>query len=400
MEFAKKYKLDVFLLDGARDWLTEGDMNNAISVINEANELNKILDYKLKGVSLDVEFYLTDGYQEAANEDNVDKQLLLFRQFTENTKKCCDYAESLGLKYSMALPVWLDKLSEEVLEDLMNYNYDHIAFMNYFKETVMNNMDQEVEIAKKHNIKIVSIAEVQDPKFGTVGEEDTFYNEGLEKCINTLNAIKQKYNYKNLGISYHYYKPLLPLLERDTDVGIENVYELQIFPYINETNIMVDKAQISENGNKFEPIYINNSELNKNTVIFYGLEYGKQYELKIESGNYSITKTFTYQKGDDIFNELEIAYIDIMLEETKPSEDKPSKDTQVTDSPSKEDSSKKDKEGESILEKNKTSEEEILPDKLPQTGDTNLPRIILVTVIVLTTIVDGILIYKMHKITI
>ena len=163
MKFAKKYNLDVFLLDGARDWLTEGDMNNAISVINEANELNKILDYKLKGVSLDIEFYLTDEYQEAANEDNVEKQLLLFRKFTENTKKCCDYAESLGLKYSMALPVWLDKLSEEVLEDLMNYNYDHIAFMNYFKETIMDNMNQEVEIAKKHNIKIVSIAEVQDP---------------------------------------------------------------------------------------------------------------------------------------------------------------------------------------------------------------------------------------------
>ena len=283
MEFAKKYELDVFLLEGARDWLTEGDMNNVIDVINEANELNKILDYKFKGVSLDVEFYLTNEYQEAANNENTEKQLSLFRQFTENTKKCCDYAESLGLKYSMALPVWLDKLSPEILEDLMNYNYDHIAFMNYFKETIMENMDQEVEIAKKHNIKIVSIAEVQNPEFGTVGEEDTFYNDGLEQCINTLNNIIQKYNYKNLGISYHYYKPLLSLLERDTDIKIENTYELQITPYVNKTNVKVDKAQISENGNKFEPIYISDNETGKNAIIFYGLEYGKQYEkLKVE----------------------------------------------------------------------------------------------------------------------
>ncbi len=390
MEFAKKYNLDVFLLEGARDWLTEGDMNNVISVINEANELNKILDYKLKGVSLDVEFYLTDEYQEAANEGNVDKQLSLFRQFTENTKKCCDYAENLGLKYSMALPVWLDKLSEEVLEDLMNYNYDHIAFMNYFKETIMDNMNQEVDIAKKHNIKIVSIAEVQDPKFGTVGEEDTFYNDGLEQCINTLNDIRHKYNYKNLGISYHYYKPLLSLLERDTDVRIENTYELQIFTYINETNIKVDKAQISENGNKIEPIYINNNESGKNAVIFYGLKYGKQYELKIESGNYSTTKTFTYQKDDDIFNELEIAYMDIKLEETKQDENKPSEDTPETDTPS-EGNSEKDKPGESFLEKN----DKLAPYQIPKTGDTNLPQIILVIAIVL--IVKGILIYKIHK---
>ncbi len=188
MEFAKQYNLDVFLLEGARDWLTEGDMNNVIDVINDANELNKILDYKLKGVSLDVEFYLTDEYQSSETEGQIE----LFKTFTENTKKCCDYANSLGLEYSMALPVWLDKLSEEVLEELMNYNYDHIAFMNYFKETIMENLDQEVEIAKKHNIKIVSIAEVQNPDFGTVGEEDTFYNDGLEQCISTLNAIKRK----------------------------------------------------------------------------------------------------------------------------------------------------------------------------------------------------------------
>lgn len=331
MEFAKQYELDVFLLEGARDWLTEGDMNNVIDVINDANELNKILNYKLKGVSLDVEFYLTDEYQNAANEEDVDKQLSLFRQFTENTKKCCDYAESLDLKYSMALPVWLDKLSEEILEDLMNYNYDHIAFMNYFKETIMENMDQEVEIAKKHNIKIISIAEVQNPEFGTVGEEDTFYYDGLEQCINTLNDIREKYNYNNLGISYHYYKPLLSLLERDTNVGIENKYELQIFPYINETNIKVDKAQIICNGIKFEPIYFSDIESGKNAVIFYGLEYGKQYELKIESEDYSITKTFTYQKGDNIFNELEIAYMDVMLEGTKQEEKDPDVDKDKPD---------------------------------------------------------------------
>ena len=449
MEFAKKYELDVFLLEGARDWLTEGDMNNVLEVIDEANELNKTLDYKLKGVSLDVEFYLTDEYQEAANNGETEKTLALFRQFTENTKKCCDYAENLGLKYSMALPVWLDKLSKEVLEDLMNYNYDHIAFMNYFKETIMENMDQEIEIAKKHNINIVSIAEVQDPKFGTVGEEDTFYNDGLEQCMDTLNNIVQKYNYENLGISYHYYKPLLPLLERDTEVGIENKYELQVLPYIDGINVKAEKAKISENGND-EPIYVNDS--NKNVVIFYGLEYGKQYELKIESGNYSVTKTITYQKDDDIFNELEIASMDVELEEMKqedkPSEDIPEIDEPGADTPSEDtpgtnepetnipeteepgtstpgtqepdendseednpeienpnkpsenkpeiDTPSEDEPNKKEQEINKPDEDKLATNVIPKTGENNLAQIILIMIIIIL-IFNGIIIYKRTK---
>ncbi len=140
-----------------------------------------------------------------------------------------------------------------------------------------------------------------------------------------------KYNYKNLGISYHYYKPLLDLIERDTDVKIEDRYELQVFPYINGKSIKVDKAQISGNGT--QPIYGYDSEKGRNVIVFYGLEYGKQYELKIESGNFVATKTFTYQKGDKIFDDLEIAYMDITLEEKAPVEDKPVEDKPVEDKP-------------------------------------------------------------------
>ncbi len=363
MEFAKQYKLDVFLLDGARDWLTEGDMNNAISVVDQAYEINKTLDYKLKGVSLDVEFYLTDDYQAG----DTDRQIELFKKFTENTKKCCDYANNLGLGYSMALPVWLNKLSQEELENLMNYNYDHIAFMNYYKETIMENIDEEVEIAKKHNIKIVSIAEVQDPRKGTVGEEDTFYDEGLQTCINTLNDIRQKYNYENLGISYHYYKPLLDLLERDTDVGIENRYEVEVSPYIDGKSIKVDEAIITGDGKTLQPIYGYYNESQKYVLNFYGLEYGKEYTLTVKSGNFTGTKTFIYQKGDENLNELEIAHMDILLEENKPSEEQPGETN-----PGEENKPSEEQPGETNPgEENKPSEEQ--PEET-NPGEENKPN--------------------------
>ncbi len=396
MEFAKQYNLDVFLLDGARDWLTTGDMNHVTSLINQAYKLNQILEYKLKGVSLDVEFYLTDDYQSG----DYDRQLELFKIFTENTKKCCDYANNHGLEYSMALPVWLNKLSEEVLEDLMNYNYDHIAFMNYFKETIMENIDEEVEIAKKHNIKIVSIAEVQNPKYGTVGEEDTFYPDGLQKCIDTLNAIKQKYNYENLGISYHYYKPLLELLERDTKTGIENKYELEVYPYINGKNINVKEATVTINNTTFEPIHGYHNEKEEHIISFYGLEYGKEYTLTIKNENFMATKTFTYQKNNKDLDELEIAYMKVMLEEykqpekddldkqeqnnpnngenktdenepnknspeqTKPNENEPNKNTPQTTKP----------EENNLQNKDNT----VAPNVIPQTGESYLIEKILI----------------------
>ncbi len=313
MEFAKQNKLDVFLLDSAFDWLTTGDMSNVTKLIDKAYELNKKLDYKLKGVSLDVEFYLTDEYKQAEKE----RQLELFQIFTKNTKKSCDYANSLGLEYSMSLPVWLNKLSEEELENLMNYKYHHIAFMNYYKETIMDNLDEEVKLAKKHKIKIVSVAEVQDPKYGTVGEEDTFYNDGLKKCMDILDEIKQKYNYENLGVSYHHYGPLLSLLEKDTDSKIENSYEVEVNPYEGQSSKKVDQATIRSDGKNLQSISGYHNEEKKYYIRFYGLEYGKKYTLTLKSGNQTVTKTFEYQKGDKDLDEHEIAYIKVDLEEEK-----------------------------------------------------------------------------------
>ena len=170
---------------------------------------------------------------------------------------------------------------------------------------------------QKHKIKIVSVAEVQDPKYGTVGEEDTFYNDGLKKCMDTLDEIKQKYNYENLGVSYHHYGPLLSLLEKDTDSKIENSYEVEVNPYEGQSSKKVEQATIRSNGKNLQSISGYHNEEKKYYIRFYGLEYGKKYTLTLKSGNQTITKTFEYQKGDKDFDEHEIAYIKVDLEEEK-----------------------------------------------------------------------------------
>ncbi len=376
MEFSKQYNLDVFLLEGARDWLnTENDITKVKEVIDEAYRLNQTLDYKIKGVSLDIEFYLAEEYQNSEDEEYHKE---LFRIFTENTKKCCDYANSNGLGYSMALPVWLNKLSEEILEDLMNYNYDHIAFMNYYQPTIMENIDEEVEIAKKHNINIVIITELQAPQY--VDINDTFYDEGLEDCINTLNSLKEKYNYKRLGTSYHYYLPLLDVLERDTNVGIENKYEIELYPYIDGKSVKPDKAEITS-GDGASPIYGFYNEAGEYVVNFYDLEYGKEYTITIKCGNYIGTKTFTYQKGDKEFTDYEIAYLSLNLEqnseEEKPGENQPSSGNTVVSNTTKNETIKPDtntSKNETIKPDTNTSKNEtIKPDTNTTKNETVKP---------------------------
>ena len=321
MEFAKLYKLDVFILGGSsttRDALTNEESTFVKDLIDNIATLNQELDYKIKGVSLDIEFYLTDEYQKYTDsEGDTEKKKELFKTYTANNKKYCDYANSKGLAYAMALPVWLNKLDNETLEELMNYKYDHIAFMNYYKETIMNNLDEEVEIAKKYNLNIVSIAELQDPSNGSVGEEDTFYIDGLSKCLETLSNLQKQYYYDKLGVSYHYYLPLLKVLERDTSIGIQNKYELEIKPIKDDVNVKMNDVTVSDDSIK----YLIDKD---NKIILLGLEYGKEYTITIKNDELDGTKTFTYQKDDSSFNELEMNSTDVLLEERK-EEVKPSK---------------------------------------------------------------------------
>ena len=114
------------------------------------------------------------------------------------------------------MPVWLDSLDEEILEEIIKLDYDHIAYMNYNKKNALENISKEVELAKKYNKKIVNIAELQNPdKHKGLLESETFYNDGIIVCNQKLTQILNKYNYNNLGISYHEYNSLVELMEKE-----------------------------------------------------------------------------------------------------------------------------------------------------------------------------------------
>ena len=284
ISYCQLKNIDLYLLDGGSDWYTDEEKYNVIEMIDRTSEFNETNNNAIKGIKLDIEFHTTDFYSSLSDEE----QKAEFQKFYEANKEFCEYAKEKGLKYAIDLPVWLNYLDEGILEELIKLDYDHIAYMNYDRTDDGNfeNLDEEVELARKYNKKIVNIFELQDPnKHEGLPETDTYYNLGLDRCIEDMNKLLQKYNYSKLGRSYHYYEPLVELLSDET----ENKYDLELYPYYGEVSTEIKSAKITdENGKIYSSLSNQYKDGSQEYIItFFGLEFGKQYTLTINEGPYS-----------------------------------------------------------------------------------------------------------------
>ena len=284
ISYCQLKNIDLYLFDGGSDWYTDEEKYNVIEMIDRTSEFNKTNNNAIKGIKLDIEFHTTDFYSSLSDEE----QKAEFQKFYEANKEFCEYAKEKGLKYAIDLPVWLNYLDEGILEELIKLDYDHIAYMNYDRTDDGNfeNLDEEVELARKYNKKIVNIFELQDPnKHEGLPETDTYYNLGLDRCIEDMNKLLQKYNYSKLGRSYHYYEPLVELLSDET----ENKYDLELYPYYGEVSTEIKSAKITdENGKIYSSLSNQYKDGSQEYIItFFGLEFGKQYTLTINEGMYS-----------------------------------------------------------------------------------------------------------------
>lgn len=299
IKFCELYDIDLFALEGDPTWYQEDKRSRVTEIIDEIENYNKKYGRKIKGINIDIEFYLSDVYKNAQTEE---EKIQEFRTFVEANQEFCNYANERNIKYAVCLPVWLNYSDESLLEELNKIAYDHITYMNYVKDDSVKNIKQEVELAQKYYKKIVTIAELQSTeKHVGLKEEETFYNDGLVVCNNKLQEILDTYNYNKLGISYHEYKSLVELIEREYPSEAYR-YKLEIYPYYQGTSIEIKTARlIDENGEELP--YITNQYHTSNSqeyiVLFFGLESGKQYTLIVDDGNYYYEGTILKETYDD-----------------------------------------------------------------------------------------------------
>lgn len=169
---------------------------------------------------------------------------------------------------------------------------DRTSIMTYNKEYMFVDMDEEIEIAKKNNKEIESLTEFNrlDEASG-INENLTYWvdNNPIGTCLNNWNKINEKYNYENLGYSYHHLSVIME---------IKSNHKLK-------KNVI---TFVDENGNNLTSGDIKVTLSNKN-VYDYINYYGKinflatdENSYNIEINGYSIEKIEKVSENDNIIN--------------------------------------------------------------------------------------------------
>ncbi len=86
--------------------------------------------------------------------------------------------------------------------------------MNYNRENEYAQMEDEVELAREYQKRIICIYELQQPGKHGLTDINTYYHAGLKVLQASRETLEQQFAYGRLSFSYHYYDPLLELLEQ------------------------------------------------------------------------------------------------------------------------------------------------------------------------------------------
>ncbi len=316
MEFAKRENLNSYIVYGQKYGHQHENVKRVRDLIDQVAEYNSESEYKILGIAIDSEFHKTEEYRRA----NYHRRVQMLREYVVFMKEVYSYASSKGLKFVACIPTDYDNyLSVELVEELIANGCDYVQLMNYTKETMIQDMSKELELAKKYNKPIETIAEVQKPGENGVTEAITYYYDGIDVCKNKFKEIESTYQYKDLNYSYHYYDPVVELCEEQLDYSKEFNYEL--YPKdINGDSVYVEKAYLTNGTEKIEGINLYNTKSKEHIIYFYGVEYLKNYRLVIEDENYETKdiKSIFYAKSDDVtkYDEVYLKVKEEIPEET------------------------------------------------------------------------------------
>lgn len=186
-----KEKIDIYHLAGDPSWGRENGFLKIAGEIDKLEEYNQKVPYKIKGIVLDIEPYVSEKEEKFAIED--------FEIYVKEIKKSYRYIQDKNLELILAIPYWFDHIDIALLESLIQ-NADGISIMNYSKNKTIKNMKEEWSLAKKYQKQINTIYEIEYDK------EDYFSSK--EEIEKDFNKIKNAYQDYPIDIAYHHYKSM------------------------------------------------------------------------------------------------------------------------------------------------------------------------------------------------
>ena len=286
--------INTYFLTGDAMWYKNPtEIKTRIDLIADYNSKNT---NKIEGIVLDIEPYGSAGYG-----DNISDG---FTTYINTIEEISTYAKEKNVKVVNVIPNWYNKYTiEEKVDDTFKSQVmsllerlikapDRTSIMTYNKEYMFVDMDEEIEIAKKNNKEIESLTEFNrlDEASG-INENLTYWvdNNPIGTCLNNWNKISEKYNYENLGYSYHHLSVIM-------EIKSNHKLKKNVITFVDES------------GNNLTSGDIKITLSNKN-VYDYINYYGKinflatdENSYNIEINGYSIEKIEKVSENDNIIN--------------------------------------------------------------------------------------------------
>lgn len=209
LESCSEYNYQVYYLCGDPEDALDQDAEKMIGNINDAAAIKEYDNNDvLKGILFDVEPYLLDEW-----EIQQDKTI---QQFADNLQIAYKKAKENKLEMIVCIPYYYDtKGFSDFLEKLIKDGCDGIAIMNYYQKNEYEHIKKEVELAKKYNKTCINIYEFQSSGKYDLADENTYYEEGIEKAEENFKVLRNKLDSNNLVLSFHEYKTIKELMENE-----------------------------------------------------------------------------------------------------------------------------------------------------------------------------------------
>ena len=207
--------IEVSALNGDRRWPEEGleDYKNWVDALHAYNQEHPA--QRISSVALDVESYTLSSFKKDPAAG--------FGAYIWCMEEAYQYARQRDLQVVQIIPATLDAIDRGQFEDFLQRCCDEVSIMNYYKDTELAAIWNEVLTCRQMGIPVETIFETMPVNSHySVTKEKTYFYSGARSLANAVEEMQKTYG-SSLGIGYHHFETMYHVYS--------NLYLAEIYPY-------------------------------------------------------------------------------------------------------------------------------------------------------------------------
>lgn len=279
--------IEVAALAGDRRWPEEGldeykEWIDALHAYNQDHPAQKI-----SAVALDVESYTLSSFKKDPAAG--------FAAYAQCMEEAYQYARQRDLQVVQVIPTTLDSIDRQQFEWFVEHCCDEISIMNYYKDTALAAIWNEVHTCRRLGVPVETIYETMPVNsYYSVTKEKTYFYSGTRALANAVEEMRKTYG-SSLGIAYHHFETMYHMYT--------NLYLARIYPYAKSKSYADENGQI-EVGERIElksqrgavvPAWLTapslTSKASEFSYLAVGVQVNTNYSVLLDGEDYRVTTT-------------------------------------------------------------------------------------------------------------